>query len=266
MDVRIACLGVVALGWGSIARAQNVKVNEELARVFASDDVLDFRFSPDGARVVYAARRTQISSQVELFSRPVDASSPSLRLNGALASGGSVRPTNTLPQRWFLLAGSGRVAFVADENGDQLSEVYSAPVDGSTSLIQLSDPGARLELLVLDPAETRAVFKHTPTNSAYGSLHVVPLDGSAAPLRLGGSLTARKAWFAPDGMRVLFAAPDPRRELLYVVPADGSASPVLLDATPLAPIFIIHYLAFDDLVFTPAPDATEISVVAELAD
>src|SRR5688572_13056455 len=123
-----------------------------------------------------------------------------------------------------------------------------------TSRIQLSDPGARLALLGLDPAETRAVFKNTPTNSLYGSLHVVPLDGSAASIRLGGSLTARDAWFAPDGIRVLFAAPDPRRELLYVVAADGSGSPVLLDATPPAPIFTTHYLAFDDLVFTLAGD------------
>src|SRR5688572_13056454 len=107
MDVRIACLGVVALCWGGVALAQNVKVNEELARVFASDDVLDFRFSPDGARVVYTARRTQISSQVELFSRPVDASSPSLRLNGALAPGGTVHGEFSEPG--FLLAGSGRV-------------------------------------------------------------------------------------------------------------------------------------------------------------
>ena len=92
----------------------------------------NIEITPDSSRVVYWADQT--TDQVfELYSAPIDGSSGATKLNGALAAGGSVDWT-------FLISGdSSRVVYLADQNTDEVFELYSVPVGGGAS-VRLHDP------------------------------------------------------------------------------------------------------------------------------
>lgn len=240
-----ACVATLFFVYG-FASAQNLRINGDLARALTSDAVQDFAATPDGSRLVYTARTTPGSLQLEIFSRPVDASLPSARLNGPLSPQGTVQPRNVLAPFSFLL-GADRVVFAADEEGDGVFELYSAPLDGGAPRIRLSEPGPTVKLLALDPSGSRALYLHRPTFQSYGALYVVPVDGSSPPLSLWTTPGARNAWVAPDGTRVLFCVDASSRERLYVAPLDGSGTPLELAITPLVP-FGFTWI-YEDLVF-----------------
>ncbi|HEX6886228.1 MAG TPA: hypothetical protein VF530_22835 [Planctomycetota bacterium] len=247
MFTHLAPLAALVLSLGPTS-AQNVRISGDLARATSSEAVQDFLPTRDGSRLVYTARPAPSMITLELFSRPVDASLPAARLNGPLLPQGTVQPTGLLTSFSFLL-GADRVVFSADEEGDGVFELYSAPQDGSAPRTRLSEPGPTVRLLALDPAGTRALYVHRPTFSVYGALHVVPVDGSAPPLALWTAPGARDAWVTPDGTRVLFSVDAVLRERLYVTPLDGSGTPLELAITPPGAFTFGWYYA--DLVFPP---------------
>ena len=255
MIIRLVRTGALGLVLCASASAQNLKFNQDLARELIRDRVWEFDFTQDGSRVVYGAFTPGTGLRLELFSRPLDRSLPSIRLNGPLSGQGTVFNTFTFGERTIRLGAGGRAVFAADEDGDRAFELYSAPADGSASRIRLSDPGPSVALLALDPAGSRAVYKHLVGFSGYGSLHVVPVDGSAAPLTLVVDPVAGKAWVTPDGTRVVYSVNDPihpfLQEDLFVEPLDGSGAALFLSATPLPGGFFFFGWTFEDLVFTP---------------
>jgi hypothetical protein len=125
-------------GWlpSSIA-AQNLKLNGPLVRAFRTGFVTELLLSSDGRRVVYRADR---SSQLdfELFSVPLDASSPSIRLNGPLPPDGDVGETNAYAAGLFKLGAGGLVVYRADQTTQGTFELYSVPLDGSASALRIT--------------------------------------------------------------------------------------------------------------------------------
>lgn len=247
MFTRLVPLAALVLSVGSTS-AQNVRISGDLVRSMSTEAVQDFAATADGTRLVYTARPVPNMVALELFSRPVDAALPAARLNGPLQPQGTVQPTGLLAAFSFLL-GPDHAIFAADEEGDGVFELYSAPLDGSAPRKRLSEPGPTVRLLALDPAGARALYIHRLTNTVYGPLHVVPVDGSAPPLALWTTPGARDAWVTPDGTRVLFSVDAVLRERLYVTPLDGSGTPLELALTPPG-VFVFGWY-YSDLVFPP---------------
>ncbi|NOT30340.1 MAG: hypothetical protein HOP15_07820 [Planctomycetes bacterium] len=192
-------------------------------------------FGADHARAVFALD-TFVGSQTitELFSVPVDASAGPVKLNAPLVSGGSVSPG----QGWGF-EGS-HVFYIADQDTDEIGELYGVPLDGAPGLVKLNGPMAptpppfRVDCLAFTSDATRVVYALDGANTEISS---VPADGSGSPISLSGPLVWRDAILSlpltPDGSRLAYTDIDSGIGRLYSVPADGSAAPLLLFSWPV---------------------------------
>jgi Tol biopolymer transport system component len=233
----------------AVLAAQNTKLNGPLAPPLRSVSVSDYRFTSDGTRVVYRADR-EANQRSELFSRPLDGSGPSVKLNGPMQPDGDVGFNgNTVGS--FQIGAGDRVAYAADENVNEVRELFSVPADGGASRVRLSQAGLRVALPVqLDPAGTHVVYHESSGTFGDGPLYTVPIDGSGAPLALTPDLGVREFWISPDGtMAVCAVLTGSPSEHLYAVPLDGSAVPLHLAETHPSPQ--LGYVSLDDVTFAP---------------
>src|SRR5262245_9760432 len=167
-----------------------------------------FRISANSSRVVYEATQ-DTPDVVELYSVPIDGSSPAVKLNGALVAGG-----NVVTDAFAISADSSRVVYLADQDNDRVNELYSAPLDGSSSALKLNAPltggGEVLRDFALSPDGSRVVYRADQDTDGAVQLYSVPLDGSQAPVVLGGSSTSGRTVMhfaiSPDGSRVAYCA------------------------------------------------------------
>jgi len=217
---------VMALALAAGASAQQAeKVNAPLARATVGD-VGDYRFTPDGTRVVYRADR----EEDELFRLYVvpSAGGPVLALGPRPVAGGAVLD--------FELAAEGRaVVYRADQEVDERVELFTSPLSGRA-------PGTRLSgALVAGGDVTRfavarggrcVVYLADQEVDERFELYAVALGGGT-PVRLSGPLVAggdvARFRIAPDGRHVVYTADasvDGALEL-FQVPIEGAA-PVLL--------------------------------------
>ncbi len=216
--------------------APAVKLNAPLvaggdADICTSDVVPHPSFTPDGLRFLYRADQTQ-DEVFELYSVPVDLSSPPVKLNGPLVAGGDV---SYFAACFFVGPDGGRVLYHADQETDQIYELYSVPADGSAAAIKLNGPlaagGSVAVLVQIAPDGSRAVYVAPQDTPGVQELYVVPLDGSAAPLKLNGQLDSGGdvrpyddgVQITADGARVVYVADQDTNERfeLYSVPIGG---------------------------------------------
>lgn len=218
----VVSLGALTTG---LAGAQVVKLNGPLVHESRSGWVSDFRVDAGSARVVYRADR-EVDFRFELYSRPLDGSAPSLRLNGPLVAGGGVGSSG-LPGS-FALAQGGRVVYQADEAVAGVREIFAVPADGSAPRVRLSPVGLDVGSFLVTPPGTHVVFRSGSPGGS--SLHAAPVDASAAPSTLVTGVNVRQYWASPDGTRVLFSVSESpfTREELFAVPLDGSQPPLFL--------------------------------------
>ena len=96
-----------------------------------------------------------MNNLLELYSVPIAGGSPSVLLNGAMPAAGDV----TL----YVLAPDGkRVAYVADQDADEVFELFWNTADGSLGSLQVNDPlvggGDVLGGIRFDPDGRRLYF------------------------------------------------------------------------------------------------------------
>jgi len=188
-----------------------------------------------GGRVLYVAEQL-VDNVSELFIVPDDGSAPPLKLSGPLVAGGNVSG---------LWAGETFVVYRADAVIDGRDELFRVPLDGSTPPVALT-PGQdiyRVYALTRDGA--RVLYSTYPFVEE--RLHVVPADGSAAPLDLAGSGVPSgfaATWFwqvelTGDGQRVVFMTVEDDDSFLYSelwsARLDGSALVQLNPGPTFAP-------------------------------
>jgi len=200
----------------------------------AGAHVDSFGISSDSARVVYVADE-DVSGVHEIFSVPINGSSAPVRLNGPLVAGGDVIPQVDIS------SDSSRVVYVADEDVDEIRELFSVPIDGSSAPVQLNGPlvagGTVISgFLSISSDSSRVVYSADEVTNEVFELFSVPLDGGAAPVRLNGSLVAGgdvdypSVWLAPDASRVVYRADEHTNDRLelFSAPIDGSSPSVKL--------------------------------------
>jgi len=204
----------------------------------ANGDVQHYELDPQGVHVVYAANQDAFGV-IELYGVPAAGGQPPVKLSGPMVAGGSIFGPG---YRWFTLSGDGtRVVYVADEETNDVFELYVAPTDGSAPAVKLSgalvaggdvgapnlfEPAFRIDL-----ADSRVAWVADAAADNVFELFGAPLDGSAAPVRLsaalppGGDVTF--ALGAAAGGRVLYLADQDENDAFeaYAVPFDGSQAP-----------------------------------------
>jgi Tol biopolymer transport system component len=189
--------------------------------------VSDFVLSPDGARVVYRADQ-ETEDVTELFSVPADGSAAPVKLSGLLPAGGDVG------HGYQVSPDSTRVAYWADQLLDNVHAIFAVPMSGGTPL-QLT-PNGELGAIAFSPDGANVVYACVRPGDSSNRLYSVPADGSHVRIEMSGPIVAGgnvSAGFkiAADSSRVVYladATTDAVNEL-YSVPLDGSAAPVRLN-------------------------------------
>src|SRR5262245_3209574 len=234
---------VLALLGASRVSGQTIKLSGALAPGLRAGNVTDYRFTPDGARMVYRADRSAVGLY-ELFSVPTDFSAPPVRLNGPLPAGGSVAGSASAGLSDFAIGAGNRVAYRADQTTVGTFELYSVPADGSEGPLRLSPALVRVSRLWLSPGGDEVFY------SDQQSLHRVPLDGSSGP-GLVARFPANEVLFSPHGSWAVLiqgADDDIDRQRLYSMRLDGSVPPLLLQLSDPSEAFVVG-AQFEDVSF-----------------
>jgi len=244
-----------------------IKVNPPLVTGLVEGDVVDARFSRDGARAVYLADERE-DEVYELFGAPLGSGVAPVRLSGDLAAGGDVQgfelavahvvyladqDVNDRAELYSVPLGGGlavrlngsvsasirsfqltpdgaQVVYQADEDGDLALELRRVPADGSAPSVALTSSGFPVSA-TLAPTSDRVVYTADPAGDGTFELYSVDLSGGAPVLLSPIVSVLRKLSITPDGLRMLYSDGS-----LFSVPIDGSAAPLdLLAGLPLAP-------------------------------
>lgn len=198
-----------------------------------------------GTRVIYAAEQ-EVDERTELYSVPIDGSAAAVKLNGTLAPGGAVVPSDFFTD-WFRVSADGaRVFYVADQDTNDVFELYSVPSNGVLPPVKLNAmlvAGGDVLSYVPSPDGSRLAYRATQDQVGKRELYSVPSNGSALPVKLNGPLAGtgvqgsfNTEWFSvafsSDGSAVVYRADQDTANVfeLYSVPSAGGSAPVKVSA------------------------------------
>lgn len=209
-----------------------------------------FALTPDGVRVVYAARATATGISPEnLFSVHLELGAEPVRLSDF------DHASTRVYTNWRITPDGSRVAYIAEVSSGS-GALFSVPVDGGASPVRLSPtPVAGGSVLgygaqggfrrhtALTGDGSRVLYLADQDVDERVELYSVPLDGGAPSVKVSGTLipggdVSPLLELTPDSTRVLFRADkgiDGTPEL-YSAPVDGSALPVRLSGTTIGPV------------------------------
>jgi len=180
----------------------------------------DFVLTPDGRFALFVVR----PGRSRLWVAPADGSSVPLPLSPGLQADGSITA-------FAVDAASTRAVYLADQERDEVFELYSVPLDASAPAVKLSAPlAAEGDVIAfqVSPRGERVVYRSDPFVDERLELFSVPLDGSRPPVKLNGPLSAggdvRSFQISPDGARTLYLADEDTDEVvaLHSVPTGGT--------------------------------------------
>ncbi len=147
-------------------------------------DVFLSILSYDSAWAVYQSDPSGTDAY-ELFSVPIDGSAPARRISGPMAPGGSVSMN---PQVSF---DSLVVVYRADQDADEVHELYSAPIDGSAPPVKLNAPlapGGDVGLGPYSPGfwvmKDGVLYQADQEQGDFFELYFAPIAGGVAPRKL----------------------------------------------------------------------------------
>jgi dipeptidyl aminopeptidase/acylaminoacyl peptidase len=202
-----------------------VKLNGSLVTF---GDVSGFRISPDSSQVIYWADQ-QTNNVFELYSVPLTGpASAGVKLNESMVAGGDVGVIQISPD-------SSRVIYWADQDTDEVMELYSVPLNGpASSEVKINGSmvagGDVLGDFQISPDSSRVVYRADQQIDNINELYSVPLSGPASSgVKLNGAMVTggnvNYFQISPDGIRVVYIADQHTDEVyeLYSVPLNGPA-------------------------------------------
>lgn len=202
-----------------------------------SGAVHPFLISPDGSRVVYRADQ-DTDDLFELYSTLIDGSVAAVKVSGPLIADGDVRVG------FVITPDSTRVLYRADQETDEIIELYSGPIDGSGSPVKLnatSGVGGGVGLgLSVTPDSARVLFRGNLESEFVFDLYSALVDGASSAVRLSDGLgvaaDVTTQTVSMDGTRVVYIADREIDEVfeLYETSTTGGASTIKLNG-PLPP-------------------------------
>ena len=186
------------------------------------------QFSPNGARVLYVADQTTDTTD-ELFSVPATGG-VAVKLNGALVAGGDV-----LSNSVRFGPDSSRVLYGADQNTDEVFEVFSVPPTGGAAVklngALVAGGDVSVGSLQFSPSSNRVLYLADQTTDEVTEVFSVPAAGGTAvklngPMVAGGDVSSIGLQFTPNGSRVIYMADQTVDEVdeVFSVPAAGGAA------------------------------------------
>lgn len=202
-------------------------------------EIYRFQITADSQRVVYNA--PQDSAGVwELYSVPIEGpASEAIKLNPPLTSGGDVGNGDLADIVFYVSPDGKRVVYHADQDTDNVLELYSVPVDGpATATIKLNPPlppdgdvnWSNGPFLAISADSQRVVYLADQDTEHLPELYSVPITGPANDaVKLNGTIVAdgdiTYYQISPDGSRVIYLADQLQNFKIEVfsVPIEGPA-------------------------------------------
>ncbi len=190
---------------------------------------LNVRFSPDSLNVLYGA--DQLTDGLnELFIVDSGSVGAEIKLNGTLVAGGGV----ILNPPSLFSPDSSRVLYFADQDTDDVLEIYSVPITGGTptklngTLVTEGDVNSFYQF---SPDSSRVLYQADQDTNNVFEIYSVPSGGGAAiklnaPLVAGGNVENGGLQFSPNSSRVLYRADQDTDDVfeIYSVPGTGGAA------------------------------------------
>jgi dipeptidyl aminopeptidase/acylaminoacyl peptidase len=195
-----------------IGGGEAVRLNMEMVEL-GSVDYYYIVISPDSQHVVYRADQETFAVD-ELYSVPIGGpASAGVKLNSTLPEGGDVDFKN-----FAVSPDSSRVVYVADQEVDEVEEIFSVPITGpATSGVKLNDPlplGGDVENFKINPDSSSVVYRADQETNDIMELYNVPIKGGS-PLKLNHEMEIERGSIgddvhafelSPDGNKVVFEA------------------------------------------------------------
>ncbi len=200
-------------------------VSTKISGVFApiGSGVENFQISPDGSTVVY---RKDAFFTTALYSVPITGGIPAM-LNDSLSSGSSPFPTSDVSS-FSISADSSTVVYRADEDTDEISEIYAVPIDGGppSKLNGSLVAGGAVHSYLISEDSSTVVYRADQDTDGVFELYSVPTMGGAVT-NLNGSLVAggdvSTFQISKDSSTVIYNADEDDNSVqeLYQVDIDG---------------------------------------------
>ncbi|MEM1119869.1 MAG: DPP IV N-terminal domain-containing protein [Bacteroidota bacterium] len=186
------------------------------------------QFSPDGSRVVYIADVTE--NVFELFSVPADGSAPAIKLHTDFTGTQKDVDFSTVK----INATSSRVIYLADQNTDNVEELFSVPIAGGTSTkLNPNFPDNNRDVadfgVQVSPDGSKVIYGSDQETDGLLELFSVPINGGTA-VKLNptpsNSIDPARAEISPNGQQVLYVSDHETSgvEELFIVSIDGGTS------------------------------------------
>jgi Tol biopolymer transport system component len=191
------------------SRAAPVLLNRRIGySLHDNGDVRFFKISPDGRYVVFTADR-HADEVVELYSVPIHGGEP-VKLNGTLPAGGNVLYDEG--HEFQISSDSSRVIYLAEQEVNEMVELFSVPIVGGES-VKLNSAlvaDGDVDRFTLSPVSGMAVYRADQTVNNQYELYSIPIMGGVAPARLNKAFTAgmnvQTFAISPNGAWVVYRA------------------------------------------------------------
>ncbi|MFK7932067.1 MAG: hypothetical protein AB8G22_01075, partial [Saprospiraceae bacterium] len=159
-----------------------------------------FQFTPDGSRIVYLSDQ-ETNDVLEIFSVPTTGGA-SIKLNPDF-------PDNNRDVDFFSIRispNSDRVLYLADQDIDQVFELFSAPLDQAGAAIKLNpDLSGNRDVtssgLTIDPTGTLVAYLADQETNDVDELFVTALNGSFAPFKINPDFPDNNRDVASNGIQ-----------------------------------------------------------------
>jgi hypothetical protein len=222
-----------------------VRLNKDLVED-GSIDCYYLLISPNSKYVVYRADQDAFAVE-ELYSVPIEGpASAGVKLNNPLPLGSDVAF-----KKFAVSPDSSRVVYIADQEVDEVDEIYSVPITGSSSPnIKLNDPlpsGGNVDSFKISLNSRSVIYRADQDRNDIMELYSVPIKGGE-PVKINHEMVLERGSvgddvhafeLSPDGETVVFEAswlthinnyPEWENTFyfniyeLFSVPVDGPAS------------------------------------------
>ncbi|MEQ9426339.1 MAG: FG-GAP-like repeat-containing protein [Cyclobacteriaceae bacterium] len=208
------------------------KLNDVLT---ANHDVKFIRVSEDGTRVIYLEGHGSLLQPNELYTVPITGGS-AVKLNGTLVAGGTVGVGTTPSLDHFKISqNSASVVYMADEDTDDVVELYSVPIAGGTPT-KLNGglvSGGNVIAFEISSDNNTVFYRADQDSDNVIELYSAPIGGGAST-KLNQALVGDEdvTFFrvSPDLNTIVYSITDNGAANIYSVSSGGGSSTLLNDA------------------------------------
>lgn len=237
-------------------------------------NVTTFFLTPDTTKVLYVVK---VGPKSDLHIVNIDGTGHRLLTPGSHAdmivnhtvSGGGGPTCGMHPCRWGVIptADSAQVVFLADQDADDVFEIYNAALDGS-SMVKLSGPmvtGGDAARYMLSADGTRVLYLADQDTDALQELYSVKMDGTGR-VKLNESGRSVAAFQVTTTGKVVYTLNGSGFRDLMVADLDGTNTRMINTAQTSVSTFVLSR-AMDKVFFTgrKAPSTASGLFVADLA-